>query len=139
MPLLVQVCTVVATLALVGIAVVAIYLMLQTRALLVTANRSLAELPSLIAETKRTAAMAEDLLVAFTQISRSAQIGVSQFEVLAKRTGALTTSLLDEVERPVSHMVAVIRGIQAGASHLIQRWRSRAGAHSRPNEGENHV
>jgi len=139
MPLIAQICMIVVTLALVGIAVMAIRLMLQTRVLIETANRSLAELPALIAETKRTSAMAEELLVAFTRITRSAHVAVSQFEGLATRSSALTNTLLDEVERPVSHVVGVIRGIQAGASHLIQRWKSRAGEHSNTNEGEDHV
>lgn len=138
MLLLTQICTIAASLALVGIALVAIYLMLQTRALIVNANRSLAELPSLLAETRRTAATVEELLVAFTHITRSVRVAVSQFETLATRTSDITTTLLDEVERPVSHAVGVIRGIQAGARHLIQRWRARAGAHSNTNGGVNH-
>lgn len=139
MTLVVQICIVVVTIALVGIAAMAIQVMLRTRALIESANRSLAGLPELIEDTKRMSAQAEQLLKAFARITGSAEVAVSQVEGLATRSSALTHTLLDEVERPVSHVVGVIHGIQAGASHLIQGWRSRAGSRSRTIEGEDHV
>jgi hypothetical protein len=139
MPLIAQICMVVVTIALLVVAVMAVRVMLQIRGLIQTANLSLAELPGLLEETKRASARAEELLIAFTRITRSAQVAVSQFEGLATRSSALTTALLDEVERPVTHVVGMIRGIQVGANHLLRRWKSRAESRSNTNEGEEHV
>lgn len=139
MTLVVQICIVLVTIALVGIAVVAIRLMLQTRALIQTANRSLAGLPALIEDTQRLSGQAEQLLSAFARITGSAHVAVSKFEGLATRSSALTNAVLDEVERPVTNVVGVIQGIRAGASHLIQGWKSRTGRRSSTSEGEDHV
>jgi uncharacterized membrane protein (Fun14 family) len=139
MPLIAQICMVVVTIALVGIAVISVRLVLQTKALIETANRSLAELPALIKEAKETSARADDLLIALTNITRSVHAGATQFEGIATRTGSLAARILEEVEHPVSRAVGVMRGIRAGANHLFQRWQSHAGSRSPSNQGDDHV
>lgn len=138
MELVTQICMILVTLALLGIAGLSIRLMHQTRLLIENANRSLAELPALIEQARTASARADELLHAFSRITASVEGSVSQFERLSSRTSALTTTLFDEVERPVSHVVRAIRGFQAGASHLIQRWKSHAGSRSHINEREDH-
>jgi len=139
MPLSAQICMVLVTIALVGMAVMTIRLMLQTRKLIETATRSLAELPTLIEDAKRMSVRADELLIAFSQITGSARDGVSQLEGFATRTSALVSQLLDEVEPPVSKTVGLIRGIKAGASFLFQRWHVRASQYSPTTQGDDHV
>jgi len=138
MELVTPICMILITIALLGIAGVSIRLMHQTRTLIANANSSLADLPALIEQTKLASARADELLHAFSRITASVEGSVSQFERLSSRTGALTSTLFDEVERPVSHVVGAIRGFQAGASHLIQRWKSHAGSRSYTNERKDH-
>jgi hypothetical protein len=139
MPLSAQICMVLVTIALVTMAAMTIRLMLQTRKLIETATRSLAELPALIEDVKRMSARADELLRAFSQITNSARCGVAQVEGFATRTSALVSQLLDEVEPPVSRTVGWIRGIKAGASFLFQRWHVRASQHSPTTQGDDHV
>jgi len=138
MPLVAQVCMILITLALLVLAGVSIRLMLQTRELIDNAKRSLAELPALLEQIRQASARADELLLAFSRITASVEGSVSRFESLSSRTSALTAALFDEVERPVSHAVRAMRGFQAGASHLIQRWKSHADSRSHTNEREEH-
>lgn len=138
MELVTQICMILVTIALLGVAGLSIRLMHQTRVLIENANRSLAELPALIEQARKASARADELLHAFSRITSSVEGSVSQFERLSSRTSALTTTLFDEVERPVSHVVRAIRGFQAGATHLIQRWKPHAGSRSQTNEREDH-
>ncbi|MEO5618472.1 MAG: hypothetical protein ABIS67_11915 [Candidatus Eisenbacteria bacterium] len=139
MPFIAQICMVVVTIALVISAVIFIRLMKQTKALIESANRSLAELPALISEVRQASARADELLVAFSQITHTAKAGVSSFQGIAERTSNLASHLLDEVERPVSKAVGMIRGIRLGASFLFNRWQAKAGGRSPFNQGEDHV
>jgi hypothetical protein len=139
MPIIAQICMIVVTIALVVMAAMAVSLMLQTKVLIETANRSLAELPALIEEARRTSARADELLLAFSKITRSARTTVLHFENLAAKSSTLALTLLDEVEPPISRAVSVIRGIRAGASHFIQGLKSRVGRRSQTQEGEEHA
>lgn len=139
MPLIAQICMVIVTIALVGVTVMVVRLMFQTRTLIESANRSLAELPALIENLQRMSARTDDLLLAFSQITTSARNGVAQVEGLATRTSAMAAQLLDEIEPPVSRAVGVMRGIKAGTSFLFQRWQSHAGNGSQPTQGDDHV
>lgn len=133
MPVLAQICMVVATLALIGIAIVAIRVMLETRNMLVTANRSLAGLPTLIDHATRTSKRADELLAAASQITRSAGSGAARIEGLATRTTSIASKLLDEVEAPLFRAVGVLRGLRTGWKHLVGIWNIRAaGPSSRP-------
>ena len=130
MPLLAQICMVVVTIAVIGMAAMAIRVMLQTRELLLTANRSLAELPKLIDRATRTSEKADELLAAFSRITRSAGAGAAQIEGLATRTTSIASMLLDEVEAPLSQAVGVMRGVRTGLKHFVGLWKTRATARS---------
>ena len=139
MPLIAQICMVIVTIAVAVFAVMGIRLMAQTNKLIVSANVSLAEVPTLLEEVKRTSARVEELLAAFASISESARVGVSQFENVATRAGGLASTLLNEVERPLAQAVGIARSIRFGANYLVQRWKSRTGDRSQPAPGDEHV
>lgn len=139
MPLIAQICMVLVTIALAVMAIMAIRLMAQIKVLIQNANISLAALPELIEDAKRTSARADELLVAFSQITRSAKASVSGIEAVATRTSDLASSLLDEAERPISTVVRAIRGIRFGANFLAQRWKSRANTTNHTTQGDDNV
>lgn len=139
MPLIAQICMVLVTIALVGMAVMTIRLMLQVRTLIEAANRSLAELPALIEDVKRVSARADELLAAFSQIAQTTRAGVAQVEGFATRTSAIVHQVLDEIEPPVARAAGVIRGIKVGASFLFQRWQAHVSSRSQSNQGDEHV
>jgi biopolymer transport protein ExbB/TolQ len=125
MPVIAQICMVVVTIASVAMAVLAVRLMLQTKALLETANRSLMEVPALIADAQRASARADELLSAFAQITRTAREGAARLEGLAERSTALASVVLDEVERPITRAVGVVRGLRSAANAIQSYWQSR--------------
>ena len=130
MPLAVQICLIVVSIAVVWLAVMAIRALSHTIILIENANRSLAELPGLIEDAKRMSARTEALVLSCSQITQSARGGVLQFERLATRTGDLASALLDEAAGPITKAVGVIRIIRSGANIFMQRWRSRSGNRS---------
>ncbi|NOT32948.1 MAG: hypothetical protein HOP12_02125 [Candidatus Eisenbacteria bacterium] len=139
MPLLAQICILIVTVALVAVAVVSIRLMLQTKALIENANVSLGKLPALLEDVQRTSDRADELLHAFSRITRSAESGVSAVEQLTNRATGLASSLLDEVERPIAQTVGIMRGIRAGAQFLMQRWQTRGRNGSNTIQGDEYV
>jgi uncharacterized protein YoxC len=139
MPLIAQICMVIVTIALVAMAVMTIRLMFRTKALLESAKISLAELPALIEEIKGISARTDELLLAFTRITGSVHVAASHLEHIATRTGTLASSLLDEVERPVSRAVRVMRALRCGASYLVDRWTSPVASDSHTQQGEDNV
>lgn len=139
MPLIAQICMVLVTIAVAWMAVVAIRLMAEVKVLIQNANTSLAEVPGLVGELKRTAARADELLEAFSRITKATQASVSGVEAVAKRTTELASSLLEEVERPITKAIHLIRGVRYGANSLIQRWTKRAANRNQPTQGEDHV
>jgi hypothetical protein len=138
MALITQICIVAVTIALVGMAVMVIRLMIKTSTLIESASRSLAELPALIEEIRQISARADDLLIAFSQITGSARSAATQFESVTTRSSALASALIDEIEHPVSQAVGLIRGIRVGASFLVQRWWSHVDGRSHTNQGDEH-
>jgi len=122
MPLVAQLCLAVVTIALFALAVVAVRLMLRTQILVETATRSLAELPALIEEAKRTSSRAGELLLSMSRVTQSAHSRASQVASIMTRTGAMTTRLLDEIEQPLARAIGVMRGVRSGASLLFRRW-----------------
>ncbi len=139
MPLIAQICMVVVTIAVVAMAGVTIRLTLHTKSLIENANRSLADLPALIEEARKASARADDLMAAFTRVTRIAESAASRVEGIAMRSSSLADALLNEVEPPLSRAAGLLRGIRAGASHLIQRWQSRAGGYTKEPKGVEHV
>ena len=73
MPLAVQICLIVVSIAVVWLAVMAIRALSHTIILIENANRSLAELPGLIEDAKRMSARTEALVLSFSQITQSAR------------------------------------------------------------------
>jgi hypothetical protein len=139
MPLIAQICMVVVTIAAVGMAVMSIRLMLQTKVLIENANRSLGQLPALIEDVKRASARADELLLAFSHITRAAKTGAAELESIATRSGTLANSVLDEIERPISQTVTMLRGLRLGAEAIIQRLQTRGSGRSNSNQGEDNV
>ena len=60
---------------------------------------------------------------------------VDRFEVLGQRTADLSSTLLDELERPVLTAAAVARGVRSGADHFLKRLTYRLTRHHTPIHG----
>jgi len=121
MPALVQVCIVIATIAVVAVAVTLV-------GTLVRLGRT-AEDVSQLTRTARTSMAQVDLVAREAQAVVSAlrecvppvQRVLDRFEILGRRTADLSSVVLEEIETPVHAAAAVARGVTSGANHLIRR------------------
>jgi len=121
MPALVQVCIVIATIALVAVAVTLVGALVRlgrtaedVSQLTRTARASLAQV-DLVAHEAR--AVVSSLRECVPPVQRV----LDRFEILGRRTADLSSVVLEEIEMPVHAAAAVARGVTSGANQLFRR------------------
>jgi len=133
MTLLVQICVVVVTLAIVAIGVATIRTMLQlTR----SATRLSTAAQFSMDQLERTLRETQELLVAAREIGAPAKRVVGRFQRLGERAADLSTALLDEIEDPIYTAVAVSRGVRTGTARLLELLASRVALHYSVHNGD---
>src|SRR6185369_8224860 len=122
---LIQVCVVVATLAVVAIAVATVRAMAHV-------EKATDRFNQLAGDVRRWAVQANELTCETQEALASfrasvAPIGrvVERFEVLGERTADLSAAVLEEVEEPLRTAVAVAGGIRSVTAHLLKRFSHR--------------
>ena len=117
MPVVVQICVVIVTLAIVAIVTTTILAMIRhgkaAERFAATAQVSLAQVDQLVRE-------AHELMLAVRELVPPAQRVVQRFERIGDRAADLSTVVLDEIETPVLAAAAVARGVKAGSVRLIE-------------------
>lgn len=122
MPIVVQACIVIATLAIVVLTIMAIRLMRRLEALSTAASRSLGRFDAFLEQSQKASVRIDGMLVSLEHMTGSVRASVDHLGAVVHRATGLTSSVLDEVERPVRNAVAMFRAVQAGAAFLAQRW-----------------
>lgn len=126
MPLMLQIWIVIVTLGLLGIALVALRTMTrifekvaQDISLLSLAIRETAARVDLVTnEAREIVGPVRDCVPPFLRIVR-------RFESIGQRTADVSSTILEEVARPVYTAAAVARGVRTGATYLVKRWKHR--------------
>ena len=116
MSVLMQTCAVVATLALVAMAIATIVAWFR---LSEAARKLTAAAQDSSAQVERIAHDAHDLMDSVRVLMPPAQLVLRRFQTLGERAADLTTVALNEIETPLLTAVAVARGVRAGTSHLL--------------------
>ena len=121
MPALLQICIVIVTVALLAIALMMIRMMGRF-------NRLSADLSRVTHSVRESAVKfdlvtheARTLLASLRDCVPPVLRVVDRFEAVGQRTADLSTTLLEEIERPVFTAAAVARGVRSGARHLLKR------------------
>ena len=122
MPIIVHVCVVIATIAIVVVTIMVVRLMRRLEALSVAVTESLARVDTFLDQSQKASIRIEGMLGSLEHMTGSVRGAVDSLQVVVQRAAGLTSSILDEVERPVQNLVGVIRAVQAGAAFLVQRW-----------------
>jgi hypothetical protein len=135
-PLLVQICVVIVTVAIVamvGMAVIAAIRFGGAMARLTT----LAE--ASMAQGERIGQEIQGLLGSAREILPPTQRVVDRFSQLGDRAADLSTTVFDEIEAPILNAVAIARGVRFGAVHFVSLLKRRfaLGSNSQPGEQEN--
>lgn len=133
MPVLVQICIVVVTLAFVALVVTTVRALMRL-------GQSAAELTSAaqlsMTQVERIVQETQELLASVREILPPAQRVVHRFERLAERAADLSTAVLDEVETPLFSAVAVARGVKIGTARLFELLANRVALHRTTHNGE---
>lgn len=139
MPALVQICIVIVTIGLLGIALMTVRVM--------TRFDKVTEDLSQVSHAVRESAARFDLVTHETQALVASlrecippvQRVVDRFDAVSERAAGLSSTILEEVELPVYAAAAVARGVRSGAGHFLQRMVSRwADRHSPSDGGHDH-
>ena len=140
MPVLIQICIVIATIGLLAIA------LLTVRRMARFFNRAAEDLAQLtvavresVEEVHLVASESRAFVASLRECVPPVQRVVDRFEAVGQRTADLSSTVLDELELPVFTVAAVACGVRSGAGHFLGRMLSRfTHRRSRFNGGSNH-
>lgn len=138
MSVIVQICVVVVTIAVVLVAYVAARLMLQFETTTKKFQAAYPNVMEILEDLRQTSLKVRELTVQLEDISRTVQSGATRVEGVVDRAASLSSTVLDELERPVRHAVAVMRGLQTGMRVLTQRWTNGRAPMAHSTQGERH-
>jgi uncharacterized protein YoxC len=132
MPVIVQVCVVIVTIAIVTLAVNAFRLMNSM-------NATIAKVDELVAGFRGTPERIRDVLNTVEEVANSARSMVSGVKDVVSYATDISASVIDEVAKPVLGAVAVLRGLRTGTRFLLERLTNGTSKTRRYNQGDHHV
>lgn len=140
MPVVIQVCIVVGTLALVGVAVALIGAIRQLTSTASQLERTMARLEQTIPEVERTVVEARGVLDSVNRIATRADQVTADLATTGGRLTRASALIMDEIVEPATKVAAIIRGVRTGASTLVGSFLKRGGTNLIPShdEGGNH-
>jgi uncharacterized protein YoxC len=137
MPALLQICIVIVTIGVLTIALLTVRMMArffskaaEDISQLTAAVRESVDQIDLVARESRA------LVASLRDCVPPVQRVVDRFEHVGQRTADLSSSILDELERPVFTVSAAVVGIRLGAGHLLKRLMHRFTHRSSPINGD---
>ncbi len=139
MPTVVQICIVVATLALVAVAIVLIRAITQLRSTMAQLERSMAQLESTIPEIERTVIEARGVLDTLSQVAGRVDGLTKEFATTGSKLARASSLVVGEVVEPALQIAALVKGVRAGASALAGTFFKHRGADTAAShKGGNH-
>ena len=139
MSLIVQMCIVIVTIAVVAMAFVAIRIMLQFKATAKRLEASYSYLQEILEESRETSRKVRELMTTLEQIALTVRGGATRVAQVVNRATVLGAIVLEEVEEPVFKAVVVMRALRAGIGSLARRWTHSCQPVGFSPEGANHV
>lgn len=140
MPLTLQIWIVIVTLGLLAIALLTLRML--TRTLSRTAedvSRLSLSVRDSIAQVDLVTQDARELVASLRECVVPVRRVVDGFEAVGQRTVNLTSTVLEELERPVYTVAALAQGVRSGATHLLKRLMDRyTPSHSSNNGDHDH-
>jgi uncharacterized protein YoxC len=132
MPVIVQVCVVIVTIAIVTLAINAFRLMNSM-------NATLARVDELVESFRGTPERIRHVLDTVEEVAGSARTMVAGVKDVVGYATDISASVIDEVAKPVLGAVAVLRGLRTGTKFLMERLTNGPTKTRRYNQGGNHV
>lgn len=139
MPILVQVCIAIATIALVALAVAVVRTMSQLQKTAAQAELTLGRLEHAIPEVERTVVEVRGVVASLGQVAERVDRVSGEFATAGSRLARASTLVIDEVIDPATKVAALVRGVRTGAGVLVGSFLKRRGlSASASSEGGNH-
>ena len=133
------ICAVVATLALVAVAIVLIRAITQLRSTAAHLEKTMARLETSIPEIERTVVEARGVLDSLGQVVARVDRLTGEFADTGSRFAKASSLVVNEVIEPAAQIAALVKGVRAGATSLAGAFLKRRSARSASaNEGGNH-
>ena len=121
MPLLLDICLVVATAAVVAIAVVAIRALSRFSRITLELEQSAHAFRDCAAQAKSTGREVQELVSSLREVVPPVRRVAEAFGQVGERAADLGSAVLNEVEGPVRRTMDLFRGVQAGAGYFLDR------------------
>jgi len=135
MPVLLQICVVIVTLALGAIAIVTVRTMIRFERAADEVSQTAEMLQKSIAQMQNVTHEIHEVVASVADIAPRLRRTAARFEDLGERTARLSAAVLEEVEAPVRTAVAVARGVRIGSRILFDRLAHRIASHRSPTNG----
>jgi len=119
--LLVEICVVVASLAVVAIAVATVRTMYRVEKAMDQASRLTAEIQQWVSQVGELTHEARETLGSVRGVIEPIRRVVDRFETLSEQTADLSAAVLAEVEPPLRTAVAVARGVKSVTAYFLER------------------
>lgn len=139
MPALLQICIVIVTIGALVIALITVRMMARffTKAAADISQLTLAVRESLD-QIDLAARDVRALAVSLQGCVQPVQRVADRFEAIGQRTADLSSTLLEELERPVFTVAAVVRGMKSAGEHILGRLRHRFTPRNSPVNGDSY-
>lgn len=135
---LLQVCSVVVTLAILSVAVASVRVLSHIVPMLKELRRLLPELRRTLVNVDALADELRDAIQPLRDVGPAARRVAFGFERIGERIAMAASSLLDQVEDPWFQGSRLLRGVRVGASQLVKQWADRLTAGRTSVQGGNH-
>jgi uncharacterized protein YoxC len=121
MPLLLEICFVIVTIAVGAIAVATVRALGRLGKTTEQIELLTQEVREWVGQLKQVTRGAEELVTSARDVVTPVRRIVDRFEAIGDRTARLSDAILEEVARPVMTAVAVARGVRSGTAHFLER------------------
>lgn len=139
MPILVQICIAVGTVAFIALVVALIGAITQLRSTAAQVERTMGSLDRALPEIERAIADSRGVIASVGQVAHRVDQLSSEFAATGHRIARASSMVVDEVIDPATKVAALVRGVRTGASFLIGSYLKRRGASSATAQpGGNH-
>jgi biopolymer transport protein ExbB/TolQ len=134
---LVQLCIVVATLAMVAIAIAAIRAMMRFEAATHEFTRTAETVRDSVEHAEAVTRQVQDLVASMYSAMAPVRRTAARIDEVAERAMRVSHAALDEVESPLRNTLAVLAGLRTGTRSLFEALSRRAN-HMQSNGGHDH-
>jgi hypothetical protein len=128
MPVLIQVCAVAVTLAIVGIAIATIRAMRRFEVTAHEFSRTAEKVRETVAQAEQVTKQLQDIAVSVQSTLSPVRSAASRLAAVADRVTDVSNVIVDQVEIPVRNTLAVLTGLRTGTRSFLGSLVRRVGA-----------